>query len=399
MLDRLPGWYLLAPLVLLPNAASAQGVGTPQFTELGEGAVRCWWTPAEGAISYRYEYGSNAGAGARVGTTEATEITLRLPDDTWFCVEGVGPTGVDQKACNTYRQRGAPLASKPPPPAGSPALAIDFDDYENTEQLLSDHGPRGSGKTFEATGEKKIHRISLVTDDGPPGHRHSMQYDWELGDEMEITISRFIDFENHGIDPYTAGPGGTKLREVWAEVWVKLSDPFGTVANHRDQGLVPGRHCLLGGGDVHRGPYSGKNPSYKFFFINQLGGQGRSEMRISESYNELWRISPIATDPDFTVIPPGSNDGKGAVCHISDERWHPYRFHFAFGPPGESAGNRARFWLDEHLLLDEWGSWATLPNWDRYYGITLGANMNRGPEFTQWLRWGSVKLWTTDPGW
>ena len=233
--------------------------------------------------------------------------------------------------------------------SGEPAawLLEDFSTYSSTANYLADP------LSIYSNGEdQNTAQIVLDTTDGYGSLTQCVRYDWpdRSGVCSDYTIGRNLTL------PATA-------TEVWAEVAIKLSSAWTTVA---------------------AGCSGVSNPDYKFVFGRVNGIGSRFDSRIGNSGNNIINGYPGNEAADIVAT---------TRTDLLDNQWHVFRWHWKIG----NGDGVSRMWIDgvlESNLTNIDTSTAT-----NIYGIALGRNMNQGPDEIQSLKWGRVRVFNSNPGW
>jgi hypothetical protein len=173
--------------------------------------------------------------------------------------------------------------------------------------------------------------------------------------------------------------GGSNLRELWVEFWVKFTADFVTNA--------PSEWSCS----------SGASGDLKLFFI-AFSGQGRYEIRFLDQ-GSLWFFRyPRNPEDKLEVTVSGALDWR-------DDTWRRVRVHAKHSETISSADGAFQVYFE----ID--GEWVTM--WDKtginttddsgnnpvakMIWLSIPANMNKGPDREQSLWWGGFKIWYTDP--
>lgn len=224
-----------------------------------------------------------------------------------------------------------------PQDASEPDDVIDPDDYANIAALIAD--PR-------IDDEEGTSNMSIDSGTSSPDTSTTIKYN------------------------FPDGSGGTSIKFQYdfskQEVWVKFRFKHSTTWD-LDNG-EPG------------------DQAYKLFFINVTGVSGRFGMGYSNN-----------SQVDFSG--PGALDG-GMLAPFSpytlfDNEWHTARLHVRLD--GGGSNDFMEWWIDDEYMGSDTGdSTATA-----LAGITVGANLNQGPDGTFQLWWGLIEIWWdgNDPGW
>jgi len=79
-----------------------------------------------------------------------------------------------------------------------------------------------------------------------------------------------------------------------------------------------------------------------------------------------------------------------------------YRVHWRTSTSTSSADGIYQLWMDDALVVNGSGlnmqDDAGQPS-GGLYGLSLGRNINQGPDHVQSVWWGRIAMWNQDPGW
>lgn len=199
------------------------------------------WSASDGADSYRWTAGSNAGLWSRSGSgvtdlgVSFTAPRSETDDDSYFCVRAVNEAGESEHRCTGFTVPAAPTDSDGSDDTSGTTDSVfveDFSTYTSTSDLLDN--PRD---VFLTSGDANTERISLDTSTGYGASSQSMRYTFpdpadRTGDVCdEVTIRRTLDFRK-------ANVFGAGVKEVWVEVWAKFEDGFDTAWPNRGRAVV-----------------------------------------------------------------------------------------------------------------------------------------------------------------
>ncbi|MHB1169047.1 MAG: Ig-like domain-containing protein [Longimicrobiales bacterium] len=223
-------------------------------------------------------------------------------------------------------------------PAGAePAIVENFRGYDSFAEFLAD--PRYAREDFE-TGRMAI--------DSTVGHNgsYSLRYDWPARPgQTEFTISRSLDIENR--------------KEVWFEGWFRVSDNW-----------------TLDGG------VSNYARAYKWLHVNVRGAVGR--------YGTGFTSHLVVHGPDDAF------DSSFRADHSFDMnslkgRFVRVRFYTSLDPDEYRLEIDGK---DMFGLVRGFNTAATVLT-----NISLGRNMNQGPNVAVRSWWSDIKIYYDDPGW
>jgi hypothetical protein len=251
----------------------------------------------------------------------------------------------------------------------TPWLVEDFGGYWTIDDFQAD--PKGI-YSHGAGDNVNLKQMSVDPTDAPPGGSGSLVYTFaDRSNDPNLC-------HDYSISKNLQLP--KPVREVWIEIWTKFDSGFET--------LVPGGQCT-----------GLSSNAYKFIFVRCRGGRcGRFESELGSSPNHLETIFGPGLVPPGTwqVIPIAAS--RLPFTAIVDQQWHRWRLHLRLGPDG-----RVAFGFDGSLVYDSATDPAqthpTLVDAKEIYGIGLGRNLNQGPTHQQWLKWGLIEAFRTDPGW
>lgn len=233
------------------------------------------------------------------------------------------------------------------PSASAPLLEEDFSEYSSTANMLAD--PRD---IYETSEDAQTAQMVLDESEGYGALTQCMRYDWpdRSGVCTDYTIGRNLVLPE-------------ALTEMWLEVVVKFSAVWSTVN--------------AGCGGV-------SNPDYKFIFGRVNGIESRFETVLGNGGNAI--INGYPTNEEADTV-------DAVLSDLVDEEWHVFRWHWKIG----SGNGIDRMWIDGVLESDltsiNTGSTTS------FYGVALGRNMNQGPDQTQQMKWGRIRIYDTNPGW
>lgn len=226
-------------------------------------------------------------------------------------------------------------------------LEENFSTYSSTANMLAD--PRGIYTEGE---DSNAAQIVLDTAEGYDGLTQCMRYDWpdRSGVCSDYTIGRNLTLPS-------------AVAEVWIEAVIKFSAVWSTVN--------------AGCGGI-------SNPDYKFMFGRINGMSSRFETVLGNGGNAIINGYPSNEEADTVAA---------VLSDLVDEQWHVFRWHWKVGT-GDGVD---KMWIDGVLQSDltaiSTGTTTSI------YGLGLGRNMNQGPDQTQTLQWGRIRLYNTNPGW
>lgn len=253
-------------------------------------------------------------------------------------------------------------------PAATPVLFEDFSTYTSTANFHSDPRNIYANEEFGGPwGQWNLITLDSTTGVGEIGignSTKSMKYTWynrTNATGVQPDADRCKDFyilKQINVTPVT---------EMWAEFYVKFSTNFTSKA--------PSSWSCT------------SNADYKFIFLTTQPG---SRFSLKNDYAGLGtRWDPTA---------PGQGDGDNNFVHnvFHDNQWHRLRVHAKLATGGMANGEH-RVWLDDVLVYTKIG--ITTGNQTAIYALKLGNNMNQGPDRTQTLHWGLIRVYTTNPGW
>jgi len=252
------------------------------------------------------------------------------------------------------------------PEVGSPEpfIAIDFSDYQSTQEML-DHSIWGWTNPVES--------IKLDTTTGPPGGgTASMRYDWQVreGSCSSYTITRNIPFDEN-------------VDEVWIEMWLKYSDNFTQIA-------PPEYECTSA-------------RTYSWFQAQYPGagqpGKGAGSFGLHYgpgNWGESLQIRP-PNDAGVSAQFPYEVHSR-----IFTGEWVRIRIHIRVPSQPKSSDvsddgsydGLMRWWVGEELFETNFATVA-----DAIRAVALGANLRQGPSELMHSWWGDIKMWDQDPGW
>lgn len=229
----------------------------------------------------------------------------------------------------------------PTPPAGA-LFSEDFSTYRTTAELMS-------GARWNRVEEFNAGQISLDTTTGHGTSTRSMRYTYP---NRQSSGSRCSD--------YTIGRTlNVNAPNVWVEFWIKFSTNFSVAA--------PGSW----------GCASGQELKLIFGLPSPATSRWNLEMQPTRW---IWGY-------------PGNEAAQIIETHnprsLLDGQWHRLRLemHAGSGPQ--------RVWIDNQLV----GSLNANPGRSSISGIGLARTLNQGPGQEQYLWWGRIVVYTTNPGW
>lgn len=231
--------------------------------------------------------------------------------------------------------------------SGTLQLEEDFSTYSSPANMKTN--PRGIYTSWSAASDGNenynINQITLDQTDGYGSLTQCMRYDFPLA-----------------ASSYTVGVNlllPAVLTTAWVEVIAKFTD-FTT-----------------------NGPGAG-NADYKFVF-------GRLD--ISNRFNLM--VGTFGTPGVYTWGYPAFNDSfEGGSCVFNDGAWHTYRMKMGVGPTGS-----CKLWVDGSVVKDYGSVNINIGTYGHIWSIALGRNNNKGQSQTMTLKWGRVRVYSTDPGW
>lgn len=253
----------------------------------------------------------------------------------------------------------------------SPILTEDFSTYSSTTNWLND--PRG---IYVAASDNNTSKMALDQTDGVDIDGYSLtqcgKYSWAAGDvgSCEITIRRKLTFAN-----------------ISRTMWVEWYSKFSTSGNDGKFGVCPSSVC------------TGKNCDYKTIFFNPYASGtpdgGRSQVNFG-TFGD--KVRPANPDGINVYNAHDLRDGGGNNINSWDGSWHKHRVKVVTETTSGAGDGAIQYSYDGTLQVNQTG--LTLnKNWDGWNRVTLGANMNRGPERAMSMKWGRVAVYDSDPAW
>lgn len=334
------------PTVSLPGPA-----GTPQFAVVSNG-IRVTWTAGAGATSYRTD-----GNGLTASTTTQLGRTVTSTFRDWFCVTAINSAGSAAQSCNAYN----PVITPAPPPPDTttttpppPTAGVWF---ERRWDSLSGVGVRGNvtvqtGPLIDGTSGRFIR--STWTSGGP----------W-AGEET------------NGVDINPPDAATARPREIWLETSVRFIGS-GWQATSDDKTLFvmeDWRFVPSGSGASPRAQESaGCSECWRWAFY--LRGS-----------NGPFYGGPYSQLASFNTSPRTVFDGQ----------WHRVRLHFKMAANETATDGIFQVWLDGTLVSNRQGIRTDTGAQAFFRVIALGRNSDPGPGNSR--DWGTVRVYTTNPGW
>ena len=238
----------------------------------------------------------------------------------------------------------------------TPIIAEDFSSYANTTTMNAN-----PNKWFLMTEDINQAQISLDTTQGYGTSTKSMKFTYPPAPiDSDYTITRYINFSDYD--------------EIWTEVTAKVS------ANWTN--LNPGATY---------------NPDFKFIFLgihNKNTGivDSRFSLKLGTYGISGYNTGTYPLNTPYAVDP---ND-RAPLVYINtfDGNWHTYKFHTRSNVNGIRTG-LYEVSIDDKLILN----FTNVDVQSSVWAVRLGANVNQGIAHTQTVNWGSVRVYTTNPGW
>lgn len=254
---------------------------------------------------------------------------------------GVAAITATAVCCNVNAVSEVSVDEAPPPPppttGAQPAIVENFRGYRSFAEFLAD--PRYANEDFE-TG-----RMAIDSTVGVNGS-YSLRYDWPARPgQTEMTISRSLDIENR--------------KEVWFEGWFRVSDNW----------------TLEGG-------VSNYARAYKWLHVNVRGAVGR--------YGAGFTSHLVVHGPD-DAFDSSFRAQHGYYMDSFKGRFVRVRFYTRLDP------DEYRLEIDGQDmfgLVRGYNTAATMLT-----NISLGRNMNQGPNVAVRSWWSDIKIYYDDPGW
>lgn len=250
------------------------------------------------------------------------------------------------------------------PISAEPWVALSFDRYRDTEELLSDC------TTWNCALQAGTGSIAIDTNVPPPGGTRSMRYHYRhSGDGCNsITIKRTL-------------PTPALTQEVWAEFQVRWSDNFrttNTLCSPNDHKLIFGDTEARENGRWAFYVGAGSGPDHSIMVERPLGPEGA----LGAYY---------------------LNRGEGLRARdLWDGEWHTIRLYYRASTGPTTRDGAMKVWVDGRLIHDESGFSVQSEHGGRDYieGFSFAHNKDDGPpNEDMYLWWGSVTYWRQDPGW
>lgn len=166
-----------------------------------------------------------------------------------------------------------------------------------------------------------------------------------------------------GVNLYPPAAGTDRPREIWVEFYTRFSSGWTTV-----------------------GPYSG-NADHKFFFMfdqNPDGGWRWENM-----------VGVFGTNIQVMIGGGGHGIGSSIVGDLWDGSWHLMRYHAKM----DSSTGLYTLTIDSRSAIGFTGVDTNRGAGYYFAEIALGRNLNKGASSEQWVEYGPVSVYITDPGW
>ena len=265
----------------------------------------------------------------------------------------------------------APVPAPIPVPAPSPVpsgavMVLDWSRYESTAAFLADT------ITFDRSNDKSVSEMLIDTVRTPSGGK-SLRYRYRHSGSGCNTITVSRDFRLP-----------TKLTEAWAEFEVRWSTNFTTGGQNPAHACDPNDHKLI-------------------FGLPDEGLAGRWAFYVGADSDPIHSLNQELPFPNW-----GGGRLNGAEIPSAETLWrsgvwHTIRLHIKPSSTASSTDGVWEVWIDGSLKHRQTG-FATRDSQNgsgvKLRGFSLGRNKDDGPpDVDQYLWWGAVRVYATNPGW
>ena len=341
---------LLPPLFLLGWPLSGQvdtvvaepgSAGYPQF-EAVAGGVRAFWSPGARATAYRT-------TGYRIApeTVVTNERLLPATFRGLFCTLSTNSAGdAPESHCNSYRPDAAPDPVPDPGdgiPTPSTGEGVFYEKVWPSTLAVGDDVVWISGST------NSIQSGTLI--DGTSGRflRSASDGEWEY---------------SHGVDLVMPNADATRPREIWIDTSIRFTGS-GWATSVDDKTL--------------------------FVMLNTQAYEWRTFLRGGGFYGGPYWTRPEGSIGDWLTAWPAS------PSDLFNGQWHRFRVHQKMGADANATDGVYQVWIDNTLAADFRGIRTLNPPSEYFKYLVLGRNsyVSNGAA----REWGSVRVYTSNPGW
>jgi hypothetical protein len=178
------------------------------------------------------------------------------------------------------------------------------------------------------------------------------------------------------------------VTETWMEFFVKFSTNFTSKTASLSCPSNPDWKYIFVTTNGNR--FSLKNDTYGTgqFWDPTAPGQGDGDNATGSN--------PAGTNPVTNgYYAPNNTYKTGIYDTFHDDEWHRIRVHAKLATSG--ANGEWTVYLDNHLLWNNTG--ITTASQTAIVGLSMGNNMNQGPDHVQTHWWGGWRIWYSDPSW